>query len=139
MIKNSYIEFSSHRTQCKVQRLLVWCLVAKVDSLLTKILFENSKSQIVGCKSVGQGRHHSPPPTSAEDLNKEIFKSLWEMDTGIQTSHQFLARIKRNRKSFTYEKREILSFGGQEISGNVGKYGETQAQICPYSQQTLKV
>ena len=34
---------------------------------------------------------------------------------------------------------EKLSFGGQEISGNVGKYGETQAQICPYSQQTLKV
>ena len=33
----------------------------------------------------------------------------------------------------------ILSFGGQEMSGNVGKYGETQAQICPYSQQTLKV
>ena len=27
----------------------------------------------------------------------------------------------------------------QEMSGNVGKYGETQAQICPYSQQTLKV
>ena len=25
------------------------------------------------------------------------------------------------------------------MSGNVGKYGETQAQICPYSQQTLKV
>ena len=34
---------------------------------------------------------------------------------------------------------EKLSFGGQEMSGNVGKYGETQAQICPYSQQTLKV
>ena len=34
---------------------------------------------------------------------------------------------------------EKLSFGGQEMSGNVGKYGETQAQICPHSQQTLKV
>ena len=35
--------------------------------------------------------------------------------------------------------REKLSFGRQEMSGNVGKYGETQAKICPYSQQTLKV
>ena len=71
------------------------------------------------------------------ELKINTYARVLQMEKQFSIEYKFHVKIKEYKEQ--NGKSEKLSFGGQEMSGNVGKYGETQAQICPYSQQTLKV